>query len=189
MPAGVDVSQIQDRDGAVDVIAHLEHLVERSPKFLATARLDADQCRILFEQPREGDVLFILGLVTPQLPHPVDHSGEHVGHLLVGFGTRPGGTVRTYVEGDVSGVDHLGGLDRRLHLGECAIALPAITEDLGVIRPVEIHLELGLPRQDARLPVLVEVLRLDGPDGLDLHRLQPERGDIIHPFDDGSPLA
>ncbi|SVD41950.1 uncharacterized protein METZ01_LOCUS394804 [marine metagenome] len=36
---------------------------------------------------------------------------------------------------------------------------------------------------------MIEVLRLHGPDGLNLHRIKSESGDIVHSLDYGATLT
>ena len=54
---------------------------------------------------------------------------------------------------------------------------------------MEVHLEVRVPGKYARLPVLIEVLRLDRSHGLYFHRIKPERGDVVHSLDNRPSLA
>jgi hypothetical protein len=54
---------------------------------------------------------------------------------------------------------------------------------------MHIHFEFRFVAENTSLPVLIEVMRLNLTDGLNLHRLQAENRYVIHSFDDGSALA
>ena len=187
--AGVNVSEVEHRHGALDVVADLEHLFERAPEFLAATRFDADLGRLIFQDPRQGLVILGVVFVAPDFVHAVDHAGHHVGDALIGFAATTKAEVGSDVVGDVTSVDDLGGLQARLHFGEGALKLAGIAQDLGVVGAVQIHLESGFPRQNTGLPVLVEVMRLDQANGLNFHRFKAKSGDVVHALDDGSTLA
>ena len=54
---------------------------------------------------------------------------------------------------------------------------------------MEVHLEVRFTRKYARLPVLIEVLRLDRSHGLYFHSIESERGDVVHSLDNRPSLA
>ena len=187
VPTGVDVGHVQHRDGALHVVDDFEHLFEAAPQLLATGGLDADLRRRAVLDPWEDGELVIV--VVPDGFEAIDHAGEHVGHGFVGFPAASGLAVVAGVERDVTGVDGAGGLERGLNLGQRAAELHAAAEQLAVVGPVDVHLEPGLFREHARLPVLVEVLRLNHADGLRLHGLKAEGDDVVHAFDNGASFA
>ena len=132
----------------------------------------------------DGELVFV---VVPDGFEAIDHAGEHVGHGFVGSRPRPSRRSGR-CERDVAGVDGAGGLERGLNLGQRAAELHAAAEQFAVVWPVNVHLKPGLFRKHARLPVLVEVLRLNHADGLRLHGLKAEGDDVVHAFDNGAAL-
>ena len=93
------------------------------------------------------------------------------------------------VERDVAGVDGAGGLKRGFDFGKRAPTFDLSSEEFGIVRSVNVHFEIGFVGQHAGLPVLFKVLGSDHADGLDLHGLETQRNDVVHPFHDGATFA
>ena len=140
--------------------------------------------RAVLDPWEDGELVFV---VVPDGLEATDHACEHVGH---GFVALPavGLAVVAGVERDVTGVDGAGGWSVASILAS-ERPVPRCAEQLAVVGPVNVHLKPGLFRKHARLPVLVEVLRLNHADGLRLHGLEAEGDDVVHAFDNGAAFA
>ena len=95
----------------------------------------------------------------------------------------------TCVEGDVALIDCSCCLERGFDFGKRTASFDAIAKELGVVRAVDVHLKFSLVGQDTGLPVLFEMIRSDHANGLNFHRFEAKRDDIVHSFNDGSPFA
>ena len=110
------MSHVQHRNGALDVVDDLENLFDCSPQFLLSTRLDAYEGRLRLMHPREGGVVFLFLLNSPDGADAVDHTSHDVGDLFVGFGPRLVIAVGADVANHVSSVDDFTNLHRRFHL-------------------------------------------------------------------------
>ena len=184
---GVNVGHVQDGNRALDVVDHFEDFFEASPELLPAGGLDANlRGRAVFDPREDGELVFF---VVPNGIEALNHTGEDVRHGLVGFSSPASLTVVAGVEGDVPGVDGAGGLEGRLDLGQGAAKFNTAAEQFAVVRAVDVHLKTGLLSENTCLPVLIEVLRLDHPNGLSFHRLETEGDDVVHALDDRASFA
>ena len=117
VPARVDVGEIQNRDGSLNVIGHLENLLDASPQFLSATGLYTNQCGTVLDDPREGRVIFGLVLIVPDLSTSIDNTSHDVGNLFIGLVSRFVFAIGTDVVSDVACVDNLRRLKTGLHLG------------------------------------------------------------------------
>ena len=102
----MDVGDVEDGDGAFDVVDHFKHLFEAAPQFLATRCFNTNFGRRSVFNPREhGEFILI---VMPDFMNTVDDARIDVGDLLVRSMASSKLAVMTSVECDVAGIDGAG---------------------------------------------------------------------------------
>ena len=105
----MDVGDVENGDGAFDVVDHFEHLFETAPEFLATRCFNTNFGRFSVFDPWENGE-FIL-IVVPNFVNAVNDSRIDVGDLLIGGLASSEVAVMSGVEGDVAGIDGAGCLE------------------------------------------------------------------------------
>ena len=185
--ACVDVSDVQNGDGAFDVVHDFQHLFEAAPQLLSPRCFDTDLGGRPFFDPREHRK-FVL-IVVPDGVDAVDDAGKHVGHLLVGRLSPSKISVVAGVKRDVAGVDGACRLERGLNFCQGTTSLHLSSQEFRIVRTVDVHLEIGFVGQNTGLPVLFKVLGGDHAHGLHLHGFKAQRDDVVHSLDDGASLA
>ncbi len=105
----MDVCDVEDGNGAFDVVDHFKHLFEAAPEFLATRGFNANfgGCSVFYPR-KHGEFILI---VVPDFVNAVNDSRIDVRNLLVSGLASSDVAVMSSVEGDVAGVDGTGCLE------------------------------------------------------------------------------